>query len=78
MEPIAELGRFDLILCRNVLIYFSGDTRKAVLRKLARALRPGGALIVGGAESLSDSPELFRLVEPSPSPLYTLAPGASS
>lgn len=77
MGSVGELGRFDLVLCRNVLIYFAAATRKEVLQKIARALRPGGALIIGASESLADSPELFRLVEPSAHALYTLASGAT-
>jgi chemotaxis protein methyltransferase CheR len=44
--------RFDLILCRHVLIYFDAATQRAVLERLARALRPGGYLALGNAESL--------------------------
>jgi chemotaxis protein methyltransferase CheR len=51
-EAVARLGAFDVILCRNVLIYFSDATVKAVLDSLAAALRPGGALFVGTSESL--------------------------
>ena len=43
---------FDLILCRNVLIYFPRETKRRVLRHLWRSLRPGGYLFVGHAESL--------------------------
>jgi SAM-dependent methyltransferase len=48
----------DLVLCRNVLIYFD-DARKAeVVQKLVRALRPGGWLLCGYSETLRDTPEL--------------------
>ena len=49
---VAELGRFELILCRNVLIYFSDETTTQVVRRLDAALEPGGALFVGVSESL--------------------------
>lgn len=52
-ESVAPLGRFDAILCRNVLIYFSDRTVRAVLERLARALRDEGVLLVGVSESLS-------------------------
>lgn len=42
----------DVILCRNVLIYFSDETASRVVQSLTRALRPGGVLFVGVAESL--------------------------
>ena len=45
-------GSFDLVLCRNVLIYFSLDLQKRVLEKLYRALNPGGGLVIGIFESL--------------------------
>ncbi len=76
MEPIADLGRFDLVLCRNVLIYFAPASRKEVLKKLAKAMRPGASLIIGASESLQDSSEIFRLVEPSAHALYTPVAGA--
>jgi len=49
---IAKLGQFDLILCRNVLIYFSEQLVARVSGTLTRALRPGGGLLVGVSESL--------------------------
>jgi chemotaxis protein methyltransferase CheR len=49
---VAGLGRFDAILCRNVLIYFSDATVVTVVRSLAATLEPGGHLLVGTSESL--------------------------
>jgi chemotaxis protein methyltransferase CheR len=49
---VSSLGVFDLILCRNVLIYFSEMTASAVVRRLDSVLRPEGALFVGVSESL--------------------------
>jgi len=49
---IAGLGRFDVILCRNVLIYFRDETAISVLGSLVGALHDGGRLIVGISESL--------------------------
>jgi chemotaxis protein methyltransferase CheR len=50
--PIAALGRFDLVLCRNVLIYFTESTTRTVIEHLRGALQPGGYLAVGVSESL--------------------------
>jgi chemotaxis protein methyltransferase CheR len=46
------LGRFDLILCRNVLMYFRSETRRQVVSRLLRQLSPEGRLFVGHSESL--------------------------
>jgi chemotaxis protein methyltransferase CheR len=51
-EAIAKLGTFDLILCRNVLIYFSDQVVARLLTELSCALATGGALVVGTCESL--------------------------
>ncbi len=45
------LGPYDLILCRNVLIYFETDTRKKILAGLRRSLAPGGYLLLGASET---------------------------
>jgi chemotaxis protein methyltransferase CheR len=52
--------RFDLIACRNVVIYFSAEAQRDLHRKLAAALRPGGILFIGGAERVAD-PEALGL-----------------
>ena len=51
-EPFDNLGKFDVIFCRNVLIYFSMDGRKKAIERLSRALAPRGYLFLGSAESL--------------------------
>lgn len=50
----------DICFCRNVLIYFDGETRQQVLRGLSKWLRPGGVLILGSSEMLRDQEGLFR------------------
>ena len=47
-----ELGRFDIIFCRNLLIYFNDKTRRQAALRLFRALRPGGFLCLGHSESM--------------------------
>ena len=51
-EAILKLGSFDLILCRNVLIYFRDSTAARLVQDLAHQLRPNGVLLVGISESL--------------------------
>jgi len=54
---LAPLGIFDVILCRNVLIYFDQQTKAAVLRAMCRQLAPDGVVILGGSESVFGSCE---------------------
>ncbi|MNT24311.1 Chemotaxis protein methyltransferase Cher2 [compost metagenome] len=48
----AGLGRFDLIFCRNVLIYFDREHKRAALSQIGQALEPHGALVLGSAETV--------------------------
>ncbi|MDO3378386.1 CheR family methyltransferase [Geoalkalibacter halelectricus] len=58
-------GEADLILCRNVLIYFSRGEQERVLRDLAEGLAPGGVLVLGRAETLiGESRALFSILSP--------------
>jgi chemotaxis protein methyltransferase CheR len=52
LRSIASLGAFDMILCRNVLIYFDEPTRQRVCKGLCDVLQEGGWLVLGAAESL--------------------------
>lgn len=52
---------FDLVFCRNVMIYFDGPTQRKVLERIHRTMKPGGLLFVGHAENFSDSRDLFTL-----------------
>jgi chemotaxis protein methyltransferase CheR len=49
---------YDLILCRNTVIYFNQEVRDDLHRRLADALRPGGVLVVGATERVADAPAL--------------------
>ena len=57
----AHLGRFDIIFCRNVLIYFDVPTKSRVLDLLARHLRPDGFLCLGSAESVIGLGDAFTV-----------------
>jgi two-component system, chemotaxis family, CheB/CheR fusion protein len=60
----APFPRIDLVLCRNVLIYFSPDLQQRALQLFAFALRPGGYLLLGTAETPSALAECFAQVQP--------------
>lgn len=51
-------ANFDLIVCRNVVIYFTDAAKQELYRKFCNALRPGGVLFVGGTEVISRAPDL--------------------
>jgi chemotaxis protein methyltransferase CheR len=52
IKDFSALGTFDIIYCRNVLIYFDAPTKTDVMRRLANALSPDGALLLGAAETV--------------------------
>jgi chemotaxis protein methyltransferase CheR len=52
LHPFAALGKFDLIFCRNVLIYFAPEDRCQILKRMAEVLTPGGYLFLSSTESL--------------------------
>lgn len=60
-SEIGPAGKMDIVFCRNVLIYFSEDSKKKVVTNLAQALKKGGYLIVGFSETIS---HLTDLVQP--------------
>lgn len=53
MEDFSALGRFDVIFCRNVAIYFTERDRISLFGRIERALEPGGYLVIGAMESLN-------------------------
>ncbi|MEC6795979.1 protein-glutamate O-methyltransferase [Photobacterium sp. S4TG1] len=66
------LGKFDVIFCRNVLIYFSPATKVKVLNQLAASLNPGGYLFLGASESLTGLCDRFEMVRCNPGIIYKL------
>jgi len=66
-------GPFDVVLLRNVLIYFDADARRAVLERVRRALRPGGWLVLGAAETTVGLHDGFEPVVLGRAPLYRVA-----
>ncbi len=62
MADFGSLGRFDVIFCRNVLIYFSSGSKSAILSRITAALNPGGYLFLGASESLSQYTDAFETI----------------
>ncbi|MBW1913378.1 MAG: protein-glutamate O-methyltransferase CheR [Deltaproteobacteria bacterium] len=58
-------GIFDVIFCRNVLIYFDGITKTKVVNRLCQVLKPNGYFVIGGAESLNNINHKLQYVKPS-------------
>lgn len=63
--PFPMKGPFDIVFCRNVMIYFDDEVRKRLLDEIYRLLKPGGYLLVGHAESLTGMLSEFKSVKPS-------------
>ena len=59
MKPFTALGKFDIIFCRNVAIYFTLEDRKQLFAKIANHLADDGYLVIGSTESLTGISPLF-------------------
>jgi chemotaxis protein methyltransferase CheR len=64
-ESLPNVGEFDVIFLRNVMIYFQTDTKRQVVARLLAKLRPGGYFIVGHSESLNGLAQGLETVAPS-------------
>lgn len=53
LTPFSSVTRYDVVFCRNVLIYFSANAKASILQKIAACLQPQGVLFVGASESMS-------------------------
>jgi chemotaxis protein methyltransferase CheR len=87
LADFSQLGMFDLVFCRNVLIYFDQDTKTDVLNRLARVVAHDGFLILGAAETVVGLTDRFKMVHdkrglyvpatPTPRPAISGAPKAA-
>lgn len=71
-DSYALLGKFDIIFCRNVLIYFSPEMKAKVLNQMATSLNPGGYLLLGASESLTGLTDKFEMIRCNPGIIYKL------
>jgi len=60
LQDFSHLGMFDVIFCRNVLIYFDQDTKAAIFERLVKPLEPDGMLMLGAAESVVGITDAFK------------------
>lgn len=56
MQPLPDIGQFDVVFLRNVLIYFEADAKLDIVRRVSPLIKPGGYLFTGHSESLSNLP----------------------
>ena len=77
LESFASLGQFDVIFCRNVLIYFDQATKSDVMQRLSKQMPDDGYLLLGAAETVVGLTNAFQSV-PSKRGLYTTSRGAQA
>ena len=70
LSPYTGLGTFDIVFCRNVLIYFSADNKKRILQQIAGQLQPQGVLFLGASESISAASDTYSMVKCHPGLYY--------
>lgn len=70
LESYAALGKFDVVFCRNVLIYFSAEVKRDILLRIHGTLKPGGYLFLGASEALNSLPDHYQMVQCSPGIIY--------
>jgi chemotaxis protein methyltransferase CheR len=74
LQDFSHLGKFDVIFCRNVLIYFDQETKIGIFERMSKIIEPDGMLMLGAAESVVGITDAFRpypdkrgLYQPNPS-----------
>ncbi len=74
----SALGRFDIVFCRNVLIYFSSQLKTDILNRIAKTMNPGGYLFLGGSESPTSYTDAFDLFRTPHGVVYRVKEAASN
>lgn len=62
IKNFSSLGKFDIVFCRYVLIYFSAEQKADIIGRIATVLKPGGYLFLGGSEAMGGAFDLFETV----------------
>jgi len=73
LNSYSLMGRFDIVFCRNVLIYFSPEIKRKIIAQIHDVLNPGGYLFLGASESLSGLSENFTMIRCNPGIIYQKA-----
>jgi chemotaxis protein methyltransferase CheR len=60
LHDFSQLGKFDVIFCRNVLIYFDQDTKARIFERLSKVVEPDGFMVLGAAESVVGISDAFK------------------
>jgi chemotaxis protein methyltransferase CheR len=72
LESSYGFSQYDVVFCRNVLIYFSTEMKRQVLEKIVKVMKPGGYLFLGASESMSGLSESFDMIRCNPGLVYRL------
>jgi chemotaxis protein methyltransferase CheR len=85
LHDFSHLGTFDIVFCRNVLIYFDQDTKAGIFNRISKMMEPDGVLALGAAESVvgitnafKPYPERRGLYRPNAAPVAVVRPGVSA
>lgn len=70
LDSFSLMGKFDIIFCRNVLIYFSPEIKSQIINKFAEQLNPNGYLILGASESMSGLSDKYEMIRCNPGIIY--------
>ena len=70
LDSYSSLGKFDIVFCRNVLIYFSAQLKTQILQQIAAGLNKEGILFLGASESMSGLSDAFSMVRCNPGLYY--------
>ena len=70
LSSYAALGRFDIVFCRNVLIYFSTQVKQRILQQIAGQLQADGVLFLGASESISAAGDIYSMIKCHPGLYY--------
>ena len=70
LDSYALMGKFEIIFCRNVLIYFSPEVKAKIIKQFHQALSPKGYLFLGASESMTGLSEDFEMIRCNPGIIY--------